>query len=182
MDNAILHRRRQVVMALAVALALAVVVVLPKDSSAEPPEQNENAPVFFEDDIVYTGYCDFPVRFESSGHSKLIELPGGDFLLTGAGVTTVTNVNNPENQLVDRGGGSGRITPLTEEGLEGDVLVVARGHNFLFDPGETIFLTIGKVRFTVAGGPFVGGDITILQSRGKVIDVCAAFEGEAAEE
>ena len=96
--------------------------------------------------------------------------------MTGQIETTLTNLDNQENQLVDRGGGfSGRVTPLTEEGLEGDVLVVARGHNLLFDPGEGIFLIIGKVTFTVAGGPFVGGDITILKSRGKVIDVCAAL-------
>jgi len=54
--------------------------------------------------------------------------------------------------------------------------VVARGHNFLFDPGEGIFLTIGKVTFTVTNSPFVGGDITILESHGKVIDVCALLE------
>ena len=176
MGNAILHRRRLVFVMLAVVLALAVVVVLPKTGSAEPPSR-------YDDQVDrYRGFCDFTVLSESSGHIKVRELPGGDFLLTGAGVTTVTNVDNPENQLVDRGGGSGRITPLTEEGLEGDVLVVARGQNFLFDPGETIYLTIGKVRFTVAGGPFVGGDINILQRRRKVIEVCAALEGEAAEE
>jgi hypothetical protein len=93
--------------------------------------------------------------------------------LTGRGVVTLTNVEEPANQLIDRGGGAGRITPLTDEGLEGDVLVVARGHNLLFDPGEGIFLIIGQATFTVAGGPFVGGDITILESKGRVIDVCA---------
>ncbi len=166
MDNAILHRRRLVVFTLAVALALAVVVVLPRASSAAPPE-----PV--NDRFVAEGYCDFPVLVEGTGHVKIRELPGGDFLLTGRVVSTLTNLDDPENQLIDRGGGSGRITPLTDEGLEGDVLVVARGHNFLFDPGEGIFLTIGRVTFTVAGGPFVGGDINILESKGKVIDVCA---------
>jgi hypothetical protein len=159
--------RRILVVVLGAALALAVVVVLPKVSSAQPP-----VPV--DDDFVATGYCDFPVHYEATGHVKFRPLPGGDFLVSGAAVSTLTNVDNPENQLVDRGGGfSGRITPLTDEGLGGDVLVVARGHNLLFDPGEGIFLTIGKVKFTVAGGPGVGGDITILKSRGKVIDVCA---------
>ena len=167
MDNTILHRRRLVVFTLAVALALAVVVVLPKATSAAPPD-----PV--DDDFVARGYCDFPVHYEATGHVKFRQLPGGDFLVSGAAVSTLTNVRDPENQLIDRGGGfSGRITPLTDKGLNGDVLVVARGHNLLFDPGEGIFLTIGKVRFTVAGGPGVGGDITILESRGKVIDVCA---------
>ena len=177
MDNAILHRRRLVVFTLAVALALAVVVVLPRASSAAPPDQppNTNAPVFFEDDTVDTGYCDFPVRYEATGHFKFRELPGGDFFLIVQSVVTLTNVNNPENQLTLRGGGSGRVTPLTEEGLEGEVLVVVRGQNLLYDPGEGIFLTIGKVTFTGAEGPFVGSDLTILESRGKVIDVCAAL-------
>ena len=167
MDNTILQHRRLVVFALAVALALAMIVVLPRASSADSPNSVPDS------SEVFTGFCDFPVRVETTNlHVKIRELPGGDFLLTAQGVTTFTNVDNPENQLVDRGGGSGRITPLTEEGLEGDVLVVARGHNALFDPGVGIFLTIGKVRFTVAGGPGVGGDITILESRGKVIDLC----------
>jgi hypothetical protein len=52
------------------------------------------------------------------------------------------------------------------------VLVEASGHNLLFDPGEGIFLIIGQATFTVAGGPSVGGDITILESHGEVIDVC----------
>jgi hypothetical protein len=165
MDNAILHRRRLVVFTLAVALALAVVVVLPKVSSAQSPEPP-----------VREGFCDFPVLHEETGHAKLRELPGGDFLLTGQLETTLTNLDNPENQFVDRGGGfSGRVTPLTDAGLEGDVLVEASGHNLLFDPGEGIFLIIGQATFTVAGGPFVGGDITILESHGQVIDVCAAL-------
>jgi hypothetical protein len=169
MDNALGYRRRLVVFALAVVLALVVVVVLPRASSAEPPVPVDGS-------VEREGFCDFRVLHEETGHVKLRELPGGDFLLTGQLETTLTNLRNQENQLVDRGGGfSGRVTPLTEEGLEGDVLVVARGHNILFDPGEGIFLIIGKVTFTVAGGPFVGGDITILESRGKVIDVCAAL-------
>jgi hypothetical protein len=166
MDNAILHRRRLVVFTLAVALALAVVVMWPpKDASAEPPTRVDRS-------SVDEGYCDFPVLREETGVVKFRELPGGDLLLTGHIVTTLTNLDNPENQLIDRGGGfSGRVTPLTG----GDVLVEASGHNLLFDPGESIFLIIGQATFTVAGGPSVGGDITILESHGKVIDVCAAL-------
>jgi hypothetical protein len=169
MDNAIVHHRTLTVFALAVVLALAVVIVLPKASSAAPP-----TPV--DDRFVVEGYCDFPVRFRATGHQKLRELPGGDFLLTGRVVSTLTNVDNPENQFIDRGGGSGRVTPLTNKGLAGDVLVVVRGHNILFDPGVGIFLTIGKAKITIAGGPGVGGDITILESRGKVIDICTRLE------
>ena len=170
MDNAILHRRRLVVMALAVALALALVVVLPRASSAAPPEPVGGEP------IVDEGFCDFSVLREETGHVKFTELPGGDFLVRGQVATTLTNLDNPENQFFDPGGFSGRVTPLTDAGLEGDVLVEASGHNLLFDPGEGIFLIIGQATFTVAGGPFVGGDITILESNGQVIDVCALLE------
>ena len=168
MDNAILHRRRLVVVALAVVLALAVVVMWPpKTASAEPPIRVDGS-------TVDEGFCDFPVLREETGVVKLRQLPGGDFLLTGHIVTTLTNLDDPENQLIDRGGGfSGRVTPLTDAGLEGDVLVVAIGNNLLVVPGEGIFLTIEQATFTVAGGPFVGGDITILETHGKVIDVCA---------
>ena len=166
MDNAILHRRRLVVMALAVALALAVVAMWPpKDASAEPPTRVDGS-------TVDEGFCDFPVLREETGHVKFTELPGGDFLVRGRVATTLTNLDNPENEFFDPGGFRGRVTPLTDAGLEGDVLVEASGHNLLFDPGEGIFLIIGQATFTVAGGPSVGGDITILESHGQVIDVC----------
>jgi hypothetical protein len=163
----LLHRRMLVLVA-GVALALAVVLVLPRASSAAPPE-----PVG--DTFVDEGFCDFPVLREETGHVKFTELPGGDLLLTGQVPTTLTNLDNQENQFFDPGGFSGRVTPLTDAGLEGDVLVEASGHNLLFDPGEGIFLIIGQATFTVAGGPSVGGDITILESHGQVIDVCAAL-------
>jgi hypothetical protein len=167
MDKALLHRRRLVVFTLAVALALAVVAMWPpKDASAEPPTRVDGPPV------VDEGFCDFPVLREETGHVKFRELPGGDFKVTGRVATTLTNLDNQENQFFDGGGFRGRVTPLTDAGLEGDVLVEASGHNLLFDPGEGIFLIIGQATFTVAGGPSVGGDITILESHGRVIDVC----------
>ena len=169
MDNAILHCRRLVVIALAVALALAVVVVLPRVASADPPHSVPDT------NQVLRGFCNFPVRLEiTDNHLKLRPKHGGDYyLFNGRGVTTLTNVRNPENQLVDRGGSSARITPLTNKGLNGDVLIVARGHNVLADPREGFFLTIGKVTFTVEDGPFVGGAINIRDHHGKLIDVCA---------
>jgi hypothetical protein len=167
MNHAIL-RSRMLVLVAGVALALGVAFVLARTSAADSPDS-------FSDSFVAEGYCAFPVLVESTGHGKLKQLPGGDFLSTGRAVTTFTNVDNPENQLVDPGGGSGRITSLTDAGLEGDVLVVARGHNSLFDPGVGIFLIVGQATFTVAGGPFVGGDINILETHGRVINVCESL-------
>ncbi len=167
MEREAIPRRGAAVFALAAALVMAVlavaaVVASPKAASAAPPEP-------FDDRYVAEGYCDFPVLVESTGKQIFRELPGGDFFLFTRSTTTLTNLDDPENRLVGRGGGSGRVKPLEN----GDVRVVARGQNVLFDPGEGIFLTVGKVRFTVAGGPGVGGDITILESRGRLIDLCA---------
>jgi hypothetical protein len=65
--------------------------------------------------------------------------------------------------------GTAHHTPLEN----GQDLVVARGRNVLGDPGEGLFLTKGRVEFIVTpppGGGFV--DLTILESKGKVIDLC----------
>jgi hypothetical protein len=82
--------------------------------------------------------------------------------------TTLTNLQEPAKQVTVNSAGPGRVTPREN----GGVLVVARGHNILYDPGEGIFLTIGYVRFTIAAGTDVGGDITILESHGRIVDLC----------
>ena len=140
MDHPIL-RSRMLVLVAGVALALGVAFVLARASAADSPDS-------FSDSFVAEGYCAFPVEVEATGHGKLKELPGGDFLAPGRAVSTLTNLN---------------------------VLVVARGHNFLFDPGVGIFLIVGRATFTVAGGPGVGGDITILETHGRVINVCESL-------
>ena len=148
---------------LAVALALVAALVAAEGASAAPPEP-------INDSFTVEGYCTFPVLFEQTGKVQVRELPGGDILVTGHSPTTLTNLDDPENQLIVRGSGfAGRITTLEN----GDALVVATGHNFLFDPGEGIFMTVGRAEFTVAGGPGIGGDIDIRESHGRLIDVCA---------
>ena len=163
MDNAILHRSRLVVLALAVALALAAVVVLPKASSAAPPE-----PVDFS--FEAPGFCDFPVLVEVTGKTKTIALPDGSFLLTAPGQrVTLTNLEEPDNQVSFGATGSFRERELEN----GDLLTVARGRNVLADPGEGMWLYIGRVEFisTPTDGPFF--DLTILENKGRVIDLCA---------
>lgn len=148
---------------LAVVLALVTAFVAAQGASAEAPKP-------INDNYTAEGYCTFPVLVEQTGQFKDRVLPGGETLRTGHGPITLTNLDDPENQLIARGGGfAGRITTLEN----GDVLVVATGHNVLFDPGEGIFMTVGRAVFTVASGPEVGGDIEILESQGRVIDVCA---------
>jgi hypothetical protein len=162
MDNAILHRRRLVVLTLAVALALAVALVVHKGASAVPPSPADQT-------FTVRGVCDFPVRVMVTGKMKVIDVPGPDIVITAPGQhATLTNLQESVNRVTVNSAGPGRLTQLGN----GDVLVVARGRNILYDPGEGIFLTIGKVRLTVAGGPGVGGDITILESHGRIINLC----------
>jgi hypothetical protein len=151
-----------VVITLAVVLGMAAVLALSKASLAAPvPVDTQPFPV--------GGYCEFPVSVQLSGKTNVVELPGPDQLFTAPGQhTTLTNLQEPANRVTVNSAGPGRVTPLDD----GGVLVVARGHNILYDPGEGIFLTIGYVRFTVAAGTDVGGDITILESHGRIVDLC----------
>jgi hypothetical protein len=143
-------------------LAVVVAVVLPRSASAAPPE-----PVVINETYEAGEFCDFPVQETVRGQGKVHELPGGELLVTANGVNTYTNLDNPENRYTDRGGGSARVSQLAN----GDFLVKARGHNFLFLPGETILLFVGQVKFTLPGlDP--GNPINILENRGRVIDIC----------
>ena len=160
----LLHRRL-LVLGVSAALALAVVLVLPKATEAAPPDPVQ-PPTF-----TVEGACDFPVFFEQSGMVKFIDVPppGGDFMLVFPGaVTTLTNLEEPENQVTVRGGGMGRVTPLAN----GDWLVQVSGHNILVVPGEGIF-EVRHATFTLAPPYDVGSELTILESRGKLVDLCA---------
>jgi hypothetical protein len=162
----LLHRR-MLVLVVGVALALAVAFVLPKATTAAPP-----GPVG--DPYTVAGACDFPVLFEDTGKLKIIELPGpeGAFLVIFAGwSTTLTNLEEPANQVTIRGGGIGRVTPLAN----GDWLVEVSGHNILVVPGEGIF-EVRRATFTLAPPFTVGSELTILESHGKLTDICALLE------
>jgi hypothetical protein len=159
----LLHRR-MLVLVVGVALALAVAFVLPKVSAAEAPDPVVDR----ETNIV--GACAFPVLLEETGKQKLIELPG---ILIFPGLQgTLTNLADPDNQVTLVEPGAGRVTPLEN----GDLLVVATGHNLLIVPGEGIFYAIGRVEFTLAPPYDVGSELTILANQGQLIDVCALLE------
>src|ERR687898_1045423 len=162
-----LLRRRMLVLVVGAALALAVAAVAwPKDASAKlppPPQPVDNT-------FTVEGACDFSVLVEESGMVMDIALPGGDVLriFPGAG-STLTNLEEPSNQVTLRGGGKGRVTPPLVEG--GDLLVTVTGHNVLVVPGEGIF-EVRKATFPLAPPYDVGSELTILESQGKVVDLC----------
>jgi hypothetical protein len=161
----LLHRR-MLVLVVGAALALAVVIVLPRTSSAAPPEPVEDR------ETLIVGACAFPVLLVETGKEKLIELPGDDILIFPGLRGTLTNLEEPDNQLTLVEPGTGRLTPLEN----GDLLVVATGHSLLIVPGEGIFLAIGRVEFTLAPPYNVGSELTILENQGQLIDVCALLE------
>jgi hypothetical protein len=158
----LLHRRMLVLVA-GVALALAVVLVLPRATSAAPPE-----PVGV--DTMLPG-CEFPVRAEVSGKSKVIDLPSGQTLITAPNLRiTLTNLTEPTNQVTYVITGSF----LTTERTDGNLDVEARGSNLIFGPEVGIFLTIGQftfIGFEADEGVVVA--ITPPTGEGSLTDVCA---------
>jgi hypothetical protein len=158
----LLHRRVLVLVA-GVALALAVVLVLPRASSAAPPGDVDA-------DVTLPG-CDFPVRAEVSGKSKVIDLPSGQTLITSPNLRiTLTNVTEPTNQVTYVITGSF----LTTERTDGNLDVEARGRNLIFGEEVGIFLTIGQ--FTFIGREADEGVIVAITpptGEGSLTDVCA---------
>jgi len=156
------------VLVVGAALALAVAFVLPRNASAAPHEFGETS------EWTIEGACDFPVLLTQTPASTgtVKELPGGVTLLAGNSILTATNLENPENQVTDVGGGSAFVT-LDENG---DLLVVARGHTGLIVPDEGIFFTYGRATITVEPPGTPGLPLTILENQGRLIDVCALLE------
>ena len=154
------------VLVVGTALALAVSFVLPKASSAEPPGPGD---ITFEAPDV----CDFPVLVEITGKTKTIFLDGSQLIISPGLRATLTNLEEPDNQV-----SFGITGPIRQRELEnGVLLVVGRGRNLLLDPGGGTFLTIGRVVYTLTPTAVPGVfDITILESTGPVIDVCALLE------
>ena len=165
MDRVTIPQGRLVVWVLAAALALTAAVVVPRATSAAPPEPVDQTPYELE------GFCDFPVQVEETGKTKEILLPDESLLLTAPGVrTTVTNLTEPDKQVSLVNTGTLRLRELEN----GNLSLVGRGHNVLYDPGGGIFLSIGRVELllTPTDIPDVY-DITILENQGRLIDVCA---------
>jgi hypothetical protein len=151
------------VLAGTLALIVALLVLVPKAASAVPPEPVDETP------FRIKGICDFPLRAELSGKSKVKELSGGRTLITAPGLrVTLTNLEEPTNQKTYVITGSF----LTRELSDDTLFVVARGRNIVFgDFG--MLLTIGRFTFIGFGE---GGNVGALErptGKGRIIDVCA---------
>ena len=155
-----LQRTTLLVCVLAGALALTVaLLVLPKAASAAPPE-----PVNFTETLG-PEYCGFPVLYEVSGKTKVINLPNGDTLFKNPGVrVTLTNLETGE-QVTYVVAGTARVREL--EG--GELLVISTGRTVLNNPSIGILVPIGRFTFVIDEE----GNFSQPTGKGRLIDACA---------
>jgi hypothetical protein len=157
--NITLHRA---LMAWVLAGALALVVallVLPKAASAAPPE-----PVDFTERLGRE-YCGFPVLYEVSGKTKVINLPSGDTLFKNPGVrVTLTNLRTDE-QVSYVVAGAARVRELES----GELLVISTGRTVLNNPNIGILMPIGRFTFVIDEE----GNFSQPTGKGRLIDACA---------
>ena len=148
------------VLAGALALIVALLVLVPKAASAAPPE-----PVNFPPETLGTEYCGFPVLYEVSGKTKVIELPNGDVLFKNPGVrVTLTNLETDE-QVTYVVSGSTRLTEL--EG--GELLVVSTGRTVLSNPSIGVLVPTGRFTFVIDEE----GNFSQPTGTGRLLDACA---------
>jgi hypothetical protein len=165
-----LFHRRTLTFVFAVAFGLALVFSLSRASLAEhrdthEPNPNGVPPEPFEVDFVDDACPNFAVHFEGSGKLKDIEKPDGSFIFLAPGFrTTLTNVEEPENQIT-----VGNNAPFHDTFLpNGDILSVVTG-KILFWPPLQLF--VGRHTFLIDGE--TEEIIRIVSSKGQEIDLCA---------
>ena len=156
-----LHRRLVVCgLAGTLALLVALVVLLPGAASAAPPD-----PVTFPPLELGEEYCGFPVLYEVTGKTKVINLPSGDTLFKNpGGRVTLTNLDTGE-QVTYVATGSIRLT----ESENGELLLITTGRTVLSDENIGILVPIG--RFTL--GIDEDGHFSQPTGKGRLIDACA---------
>ena len=154
--------RRLVVCGLAGTLALlvALVVLLPKTASAAPPD-----PVTFPPLELGEEYCGFPVLYEVSGKTKVINLPSGDTLFKNpGGRVTLTNLDTGE-QVTYVATGTIRLT----ESETGELLLITTGRTVLSDENIGILVPIGRFTLVIDEA----GHFSQPTGKGRLIDACA---------
>jgi hypothetical protein len=154
--------RRIVAIAISFILALSVAAPIAVAVAQEPPTEADGTFT-----VKKGRLCEFPVRFEVSGTTKMIESPGGGVIFIFPGLTaTLTNVDNPENQETLSVTGSFHDTVLEN----GNVERVFTGRNLLFFPEVGFVLAVGE--FSIVFDQ-KGKVVQPLSGEGQLIDVCA---------
>ena len=128
----------------------------PKDQVLEPVNFTET---------LGPKYCDFPVLYEASGKTKVIDLPNGDVLFKNpASRVTFTNLAEPTHRLSYVATGTVRLTELEN----GDLSLVTTGRTVILDENIGIFVPIGRFTTIIDDGNF-----SAPVGYGRLIDVCA---------
>ena len=159
----VLGHPRTLVFVLAVAFGLALVFGLGRASSAASP--NGVPPENFEVDMVVKNACDFAVHFEGSGKIKEIQKPDGGTLVPAPGsAITLTNVEEPANQVTVHNDAAWKYTPLPN----GETLVEIPGSVISWPPLQ---LLVGRHTYLIDSK----GNETLVSSAGQEIDLCASL-------
>ena len=146
---------------LAGAFALVVALAATKTASAEPPE-----PVTFPPSELGEEYCGFPVLYEVSGKTKVIDLPGGDTLFKNpGGRVTLTNLDEPAKQVTYVATGTIRLT----KSENGEPLLITTGRTVLSDENIGILVPIGRFTLVIDED----GHFSQPTGKGRLIDACA---------
>jgi hypothetical protein len=120
------HMRRIAMIVISLIVVLSTATPIARVDAQAPPTDVDNP---FPDRIE--GLCKFPVRIDASGKMGRIDLPRGGFIATAPNLTaTVTNLDNPENQVTLNVTGSSTVTQLED----GTTQAIMTGRNLFFDP------------------------------------------------
>ena len=110
-------------------------------------------------------YCGFPVLYEVSGKTKVIELPSGDTLFKNPGSrVTLTNLETGK-QVTYVATGTIRLT----ESEDGELLLITTGRTVLSDENIGILVPIGRFTLVIDEE----GHFSQPMGNGRLIDACA---------
>jgi hypothetical protein len=165
------------VFVLGAAFGPTLVIAPSRASAADSPNGVPPDPVDSEP-ATLVGFCEFPVLVEGGGKIKWIETGNGQLISPAPGWrTTMTNLEEPENQITVSNTGVYHVTPLPDD----EELWVTTGTIFLlFDVDFTeelqqgIYLVHGRT--TVVQDAEGNWDASTFRIRGQVIDVCAKLD------
>jgi hypothetical protein len=166
--------RRSIMIALGALLALVVAAPLAfAQSQGGAPQPVDDTPFVLpplSDPEHIAAACEFPVGVQFSGRTKDIDvpdLPGKERTISIFPTLTVTltNVNEPENQVTLNATGSSHQTTLEN----GDVVTVVTGLNVLGDPEAGFVLAKGNFSFVFDEE---GNLIQSLEGEGQLTDIC----------
>jgi len=117
------------------------------------------------------GSCAFPISISIQGKGKVINLPGGRFIVISPKLNaTITNLADPSKQLQNINvTGASHVTTQPDSSQ----IFLITGRNLNVDPVAGVVLSIGRFSFAVDAD---GNPIQLLSGKGQVIDLCALIE------